>query len=100
MARPGYESDRVVLMLRNLENGETRKLTDEWDRSVGSIAWAADGKSLLVTAPDVLDQPLFRLDATTAQAARMKDKHDQHNGNICRFPPPAHSRPLSASKTP
>src|SRR3546814_15236613 len=52
MARPGYESDRMVLMLRNLENGETRKLTEAWDRSVGSIAWAPDGKSLYVTAQE------------------------------------------------
>ena len=28
MARPGYEADRLVLMLRNLESGETKKLTD------------------------------------------------------------------------
>ncbi len=30
MARPGYEADRQVLMLRNLESGETKKLTDAW----------------------------------------------------------------------
>src|SRR3546814_13880541 len=72
MARPGYESDRVVLMLRDLESGETRKLTEAWDRSVGSIAWAADGKSLYVTAQDVLDHPVFRGDAATGKGERLK----------------------------
>ena len=44
------------------QTGETRALTGDWDRSVGSIAWAPDGRSLLVTAGDTLDTPLFRVD--------------------------------------
>src|SRR5688572_9071140 len=59
MARPTYEADRQVVQLRNLETGETRALTGDWDRSVGSIAWAPDGRSLLVTAGDTLDTPVF-----------------------------------------
>ena len=42
--------------------GETRALTQAWDRSVGSIAWAPDGRCLLVTAGDTLDTPVFRVD--------------------------------------
>jgi dipeptidyl aminopeptidase/acylaminoacyl peptidase len=71
MARPGYESDRQVLHLRDLRTGRTRALTEGWDRSVGSIAWAADGRSLLVTAQDVLDHPLFRVDARTGKVTRL-----------------------------
>lgn len=82
MARPGYESDRVVLMLRNLETGETQKLTDGWDRSVGSIAWAADGKSLYVTAQDVLDHPVFRVDAASGKVERLKASNQPTEGNI------------------
>src|SRR3546814_15314485 len=82
MGRPGDESDRVVLMLRDRENGETRKLTDAWDRSVGSIAWAADGKSLFVTAQDVLDHPVFRVDATSGKVERLKASNDATEGNI------------------
>jgi len=82
MARPGYEADRQVLMLRNLESGETRKLTDAWDRSVGSIAWAADGKSLYVTAQDVLDHPVFRVDVKTGKVTKLKATTEAHEGNI------------------
>ncbi|SNS46225.1 alpha/beta hydrolase family protein [Sphingopyxis indica] len=82
MARPGYESDRVVLMLRDLESGETRKLTEAWDRSVGSIAWAADGKSLYVTAQDVLDHPVFRVDAASGKVERLKASNEPTEGNI------------------
>ena len=60
MARPGYEADRQIIYLRDLRTGQARALTSDWDRSVGSIAWAADGRSLLVTAQDTLDTHLPR----------------------------------------
>ena len=71
MARPTYEADRQVVQLRNLATGETRALTGDWDRSVESIAWAPDGRSLYVTAGDTLDTPLFRVDAGTGRVARL-----------------------------
>jgi dipeptidyl aminopeptidase/acylaminoacyl peptidase len=82
MARPGYEADRQVLMLRELATGETRKLTDAWDRSVGSIAWAADGKSLYVTAQDVLDHPLFKVDAKSGKVEKLTATAEEYEGNI------------------
>src|SRR5260221_51728 len=71
MARAGYEADRQVLMLRDLASGSVRALTQNWDRSVGSIAWALDGRSLVVTAEDTLEQPVFRVDARTGAVTRL-----------------------------
>ncbi|NBC37991.1 prolyl oligopeptidase family serine peptidase [Novosphingobium sp. FSY-8] len=71
MARPGYESDRMVVHLRNLKTGQTRALTQGWDRSVASLAWNADGKSLIATADEVLDHPAFRIDAKTGAVTRL-----------------------------
>ena len=71
MKKPGYESDRQVLMLRDIATGRTRALTEGWDRSVGALFWAADGHSLLVTADDVQETPLFRVDAATGKVARL-----------------------------
>jgi dipeptidyl aminopeptidase/acylaminoacyl peptidase len=71
MARPTYEADRQVIQLRNLATGETRALTQSWDRSVGSIAWAPDGRSLYVTAGEVLDDPIFRIDVRTGHVTRL-----------------------------
>jgi dipeptidyl aminopeptidase/acylaminoacyl peptidase len=62
MARPGYEADRQVVMLRDLKSGKDKALTAKWDRSVASIAWAPDSKSLFVTAGEILDHPLFKID--------------------------------------
>ncbi len=87
MTRPNYESDRQVLMLRNLNTGVVRKLTDGWDRSVGSIIWAPDGKSLYVTAQDVLDHPVFRVDVTSGKILRLKATADSNDGNIGNVTP-------------
>ncbi|MBV9883681.1 MAG: PD40 domain-containing protein, partial [Sphingomonadaceae bacterium] len=79
MARPTYEADRQVIQLRNLATGETRALTQAWDRSVGSIAWAPDGRSLLVTAEDTLDTPVWRVDIRTGAPTRLTQSGTANN---------------------
>jgi len=73
MARPTYEADRLVVQLRDLATGKTRALTADWDRSVESIVWAEDGKSLLVTATDHFDRPLFRVDVASGKVTRLTE---------------------------
>jgi dipeptidyl aminopeptidase/acylaminoacyl peptidase len=84
MARAGYEADRQVLMVRDLGSGEIHALTQSWDRSVGSIAWAIDGKSLLITAEDILEQPVFRVDRATGKLTRLTG--DGTFGNVRPLP--------------
>ncbi|RJF93092.1 prolyl oligopeptidase family serine peptidase [Sphingomonas cavernae] len=81
MKRPTYEADKYTVMLRDLTSGETRALTDNWDRSVGSIAWAKDGKSLIVTAQDTLDDPVFSVDVATAKVTRLTKEGTAGNVN-------------------
>jgi dipeptidyl aminopeptidase/acylaminoacyl peptidase len=71
MARAGYEADRQVLKLRDLATGQVRALTQDWDRSVASIAWAPDSKSLYVTAQDTQEQPIFTVDAKSGKVTRL-----------------------------
>ena len=71
MRRPGYEADRQVLTIRDLATGKAVSLTERWDRSVGSIAWAPDSRSLYVTAQDTQENPLWRVDAQSGQVKRM-----------------------------
>ncbi len=71
MRRPGYEADRQVLTVRDLATGKAVSLTARWDRSIGSIAWAPDSKSLYVTAEDTQENPLWRVDAATGQVSRL-----------------------------
>ena len=80
MARAGYEADRQVLKVRDLATGSTRAVTQNWDRSVGSIAWAPDGKSILVTADDVMEGPVFRVDVSSGKVSRLTG--NGHAGNV------------------
>ena len=84
MARPTYEADRQVLILRDLSSGEVRPLTQAWDRSVGSVEWAKDGKSLLVTAEDTLEGPVFRIDAASGKVTRLTGEGNY--GNVHALP--------------
>ena len=71
MARPTYEADRQVVMLRDLKSGVTTALTQDYDRSFGSLAWTPDGRYLIATAQDVLDTPAFRIDPRTGKVLRL-----------------------------
>ena len=82
MKRPGYEADRQVLMLRNLATGETRALTESWDRSVGSIDWAPDSKMIYVTAQDVQENPVFTVDPKDGKVTRLTQE-----GNVSAVVP-------------
>ena len=55
----GYHNQEVYL--RRLGGGDVRCLTEGLDRSVGSLAWAGDGRSLLFTYDDHGDTRLARL---------------------------------------
>jgi len=37
MARPGFEADRFVIKIRSAKSGQVRTLTQDWDRSVGTL---------------------------------------------------------------
>ncbi|QKG70888.1 dipeptidyl-peptidase 5 [Erythrobacter mangrovi] len=71
MERPTYEADRQVVMLRDLKTGATRALTQDFDRSFGSLAWTPDGRWIVATAQDVLDTPAFRIDPHSGKVERL-----------------------------
>lgn len=81
MARATYEADRLVLKLMDLRSGKVTALTEKWDRSVGSLAWAPDSQSLLVVAGDTLEHRLFRVDLA-GKVTRLTDR-----GNIAAAVP-------------
>jgi dipeptidyl aminopeptidase/acylaminoacyl peptidase len=62
MARPGYESDRLRIVLRRWPSGRERVLTEEWDRSPSSICFSADGKTIYATATNLGQRSLFAID--------------------------------------
>ncbi len=68
MKRPGYEADRLAIMLRDLTTGDTREVAPEWDRSADGLAFSHDGKTLYTLADDVGDHKLFAIDIASGTA--------------------------------
>ncbi len=65
MKRPGYESDRFYIHLRDWQTGQERILAKSWDRSPRSIAWSRDGKYIYATASNLGHTSLFKINVTT-----------------------------------
>ncbi|WNG59790.1 S9 family peptidase [Archangium gephyra] len=67
MSRPGFEADRLRVVLRSWPEGKERVLAESWDRSAGSLTWSPDGKSVLVTADDIGHHRAFSIDVASGQ---------------------------------
>jgi dipeptidyl aminopeptidase/acylaminoacyl peptidase len=61
MSRPGFEADRYAVIVLDRQAGKSWELAPAWDRSPHSIDWAADSKSILATADEIGNLPLFRI---------------------------------------
>jgi dipeptidyl aminopeptidase/acylaminoacyl peptidase len=71
MERPGFESDRFRIVLRDTPHGEGRVLTQDWDRSVGSMTFSPDGRTLLVTAQNLGNTSLFSIDVESGAVTEL-----------------------------
>ncbi len=76
MAKPGYEADRFRIMLRRWPEGETRVLTESWDRSPSSIVFSSDGRTIFTHASNLGHRSIFRIDVGSS---RVREIH--HDGN-------------------
>ena len=82
MARPGYESDRLRIVLRRWPSGEDRVLTEDWDRSPSSICFSADGKTIYATAANLGQRSLFAIDVRTGAAETVVKEGGIHSPGI------------------
>jgi len=71
MERAGYEADRFRILLQDWPMGETRVLTQSWDRSVGSMTFSPDGETLLVTAQNLGNTSLFSVDVASGEVTEL-----------------------------
>ncbi len=69
--RPGYESDRFHIMLKDARSGSARSLTGGWDRTVHQLGATPDGKALLATVDELGQGALYRVDLKTAVPVRL-----------------------------
>jgi len=80
MKRAGFEADRFAIRLRH--GDAVRDIAPQWDRSVIHLDVARDGKTLLVTANDIGQTPLFSIDAASGRATNLSGP-----GTVAEFSP-------------
>ena len=70
-ARPGYEADRRRVKLYDRRTKRTRVLTEDLDRSAGSLEFTPDGKHLLFLAQDRAHVSVYRVPVKGGSAAQL-----------------------------
>jgi dipeptidyl aminopeptidase/acylaminoacyl peptidase len=68
MSRPGFESDRYRIMMRDLRSGATREVAPDWDRSAHGLVFSADGRTLYTWSDDLGHRRLFAVDVRSGRA--------------------------------
>jgi dipeptidyl aminopeptidase/acylaminoacyl peptidase len=58
-ARAGFEADKWRLLMQDRQSGNTRDLTEKFDRSVGSFAWVPNSKAICFAAEDHGEAPIY-----------------------------------------
>lgn len=73
MQRPGFEADRLEVILVDLKTGQSENITSNWDRSFSSILFSKDDQSLFLTGNHIGTNALWKLDIKTKQHQRFND---------------------------
>jgi dipeptidyl aminopeptidase/acylaminoacyl peptidase len=80
MQHPGFEADRLRIKLRR--DGKVIDLAPDWDRSVLHLDVTRDGRTLLATANDLGQTPLFAVNPADGKVSRISGA-----GNVAEFSP-------------
>jgi acylaminoacyl-peptidase len=77
MKRPGFEADRMAIMLSpgDVDNPTIdwtyTELAPKWDHSAQSITWSADGKTIYTTAEDTGQTKLFAIELKSGKVTAL-----------------------------
>lgn len=68
MEKPGFEADRYRIVLMDTGTGRKKVLTEDWDRSPGTLVWSADSKILYTAAGNRGQSSIFAVETTGGKA--------------------------------
>lgn len=71
--RPGYEADRMAMMILDLRTSKMREIARDWDRSPELMAWSSDGQTLHALARDLGQSRIFAVDVASGRVQPMTD---------------------------
>ncbi len=61
MKTPGYEADKFTLHVRDNRSGKVHSVAPQWDRSISSLSFSQDSKTVFVTAQDTGQKSIFAI---------------------------------------
>ncbi len=73
MERDGYEADKNRLFVAELETGEKKDYTENFDQNAAGLNWSADGKSIYFISDIHATDEIYRLDLADGSIARLTD---------------------------
>jgi dipeptidyl aminopeptidase/acylaminoacyl peptidase len=74
MKRAGFEADRQRISVIDAATRKLRVVTEAWDRSAGSLAWSADGKTIWTDSDNLGNHSVFAVDVASGTAKLVVDK--------------------------
>jgi len=75
MKRPGFEADKLDVILLDRKSGRSANLTETLDYSAGELIWSPDGSSLFFTAEEKGRTAVFKLDRASAKSSKVYSGH-------------------------
>jgi dipeptidyl aminopeptidase/acylaminoacyl peptidase len=73
MARDGYEADKIRLFVADLETGEKKDYSENFDQNSTGLVWSADSKSIYFISDIHATDEIHRLDLADGSIARLTD---------------------------
>jgi dipeptidyl aminopeptidase/acylaminoacyl peptidase len=74
MKRAGFEADRQRIAIFDVASRKQRVITEGWDRSAGTIAWSADGRTIYTDSDNVGNHSLYAVDVASGNVKLLVDK--------------------------
>ncbi len=72
----GYESSLFRLRVYDLQTGQIKDLTTGFDQWVLSFAWAPDSDTIYFTAPEGIEQPIFKTSVSQPHVTKVLGGYD------------------------
>lgn len=75
MKRPGFEADKMTLMLYDKTTAKITGLTENLDRSIDEYVWSNDGKFIYITFDDMGKKNISRINLEDKKIEEIYSKH-------------------------
>ncbi|MDD8020363.1 MAG: S9 family peptidase [Acidobacteriota bacterium] len=82
MSRPGFEADRLALMLYDRQKKTITNLTENLDYSLSEFIWSPDSQAIYFLSEEKARMALFSLKLTTRKIEKILDGHNPNSLQI------------------